>query len=534
MSSRVVWCWVVFFLYSLIVAGVGFWSWRRNRTKHQDGDFEFWLASRDLSGWQLGVSLASGWLMLGWISFGMGQIYGYGATGLWILPIPWLVLCVLIIIFVPFFRRVASISLPQSIGKRFGPGARYLTAFLSCLVFMCWTGAELVIVKKLAAPSWGLGENGNLVLVIFIVPIIVYTVLGGFRAIVNTDILQFAIMAVFILVLGGWAVNQAVNAAPEGVIAALQNVTPPYSAKGQALNINFLGFLFPVVLLVGYLPGWLVEQDLAVRIQAVSTTRKARLGAILGGLLITTFIIVIPSVIAFCALVVFNPSDPELVKQVGGSFDVIILAFIRQMPGWLTGLMFLGIVACQMSTVDTFSNVTAMPVAFDIIEPLFMKGAAKKQVMLMSKIVSACAIFAGLGYALAADSLGDVYYLSSGVLSAAIAVPALAVFWRRANTVGVLAGSIAGTLATVLAYIFEYHYLQTDPAEVNYYLKVLPGWVHGCYGYMYIGIGVVFAVIFLVGGSLLTPAPAGKQLKEVSTNPIDDPDAFEKECSPEI
>ena len=189
--------WLLLALYSLAMVGVGV-ALRRRRDGAVDPDvhdeFDFWLGRRRIPGWMLGISLAAGWLMLGWIGFGMSQIYAYGATGLWLLPIPWFILCFLIVALVPFYRRVAAISLPQGIGRRFGPGARSLTAILSALVFLSWTGAELVMVKILLAPHLGLeGPMAWMAPALVLLPILVYTVLGGFRAVVTTDLLQFSL-----------------------------------------------------------------------------------------------------------------------------------------------------------------------------------------------------------------------------------------------------------------------------------------------------------------------------------------------------
>jgi len=213
---------------------------------------------------------------------------------------------------------------------------------------------------------------------------------------------------------------------------------------------------------------------------------------------------------------------------VGADFLGIITAFIGQMPTWLTVLMFLGIVACQMSTVDTFSNVTAMPLAYDLAEPLLMKDAPREKIALMARFFSAAAIVLALCYALIADSLGDVYYLSSGILSACIAVPAIAVFWKRATAPGVVVGSIVGAVATFAMYFWEYHVLQfADPKAAGYYTDVLPVWLAGGYGYLYIGTGVVAAVLTCVAVSLATPAPAAERIAAVDATPRDGAEALE-------
>ena len=136
--------------------------------------------------------------------------------------------------------------------------------------------------------------------------------LGGFRAIITTDLIQFSIMALFILILGGWAYSEAGKLAPEGIITALKSVSPPWSGEGEALNPGFLGWIFPIALLIGYLPGWLIEQDLDPKgTGGRQTTRQARVGAGLGFLFITTFIIVIPAFVAFLCLDRFQSFWPR-------------------------------------------------------------------------------------------------------------------------------------------------------------------------------------------------------------------------------
>lgn len=520
--------WIVFLVYSVLVVGAGYLARRMERHRaagHEN--LEFWMAGRALPGWRLGISLTSGWLMLGWIGFGMSQIYSYGATGLWLLQIPWFLLCILVVLLVPYYRRVAAVSLPQALGRRFGPALRYLSAAFSVLVFLSWTGAELVMVRTLAGPRLGLEDQPLPLLGLFVLPILLYTVLGGFRAIVMTDLIQFAIMALFMIVLCVWAWARASEAAPAGLLEALRAAAPPGAGEGAALRLDFLGWVFPVALLLGYLPGWLIEQDLTLRIQAAPTTREARRGALLGLVLISTFVIALPALVAFFALVVFKPGTPGA-EAIGADYTGIILAFIQQMPALLALFMFLGLVACQMSTVDTFANVTAMPLAYDLVGPLALKGASPRLIGLAARALSGAALLLGLAYALAAGSLGDVYYLSSGLLSAAIAVPALAVFWRRATTPGVVAGSLAGAGATLAMYFYEYHGLQMADHEASgYYANVLPGWLAGACGYLYIGTGVLAAAATLVAVSLLTPRSAPGLLAAVDPVPAEGPAALD-------
>ncbi len=530
-SGRALSCWAVFLLFSMSMIFIGTWLRAASRRRRPGySNLDFWMANRETPGWQLGVSLTSGWLMLGWIGFGMSQIYAYGATGLWLLQIPWFLLCIMIIFLVSYYRRVAAISLPQAIGRRFGNQMRYLVAIFSIFIFISWAGAELVMVKTLAAPHVGMESHANIFLLIFILPIIIYTVTGGFKAIILTDVIQFVFMAVFMIVLVCWALWQASTSCPDGIISTLRSASPPRGDAQSMFDLGFLGWIFPLCMLIGYLPGWLVEQDLALRMQAAPTTVEARKGAITGFILISVFVIVLPAITAFCALAVFPPGTPKA-EVLGGDFTRIILAFIQQMPDWLVVFMFLGVVTCQMSTVDTFANVAAMPLAYDLICPLGMKGASREKVGAVAKVVTALVLLASLAYAIMAEKLGDVYYLSSGILSASVAVPAIAVYWKRATFAAVFIGSIAGAIATLACYRWEYYVLQAaDPKAANYYAEILPAWLAGGYGYFYICAGVVVSVLCIAAGSFLTRHSPKEVMKAVDAVPQDGASPIEAVC----
>lgn len=529
--------WIVVLAYSAVVVFIGYRIRATHRAKDTgqgEANLEFWMARRQLSGWRLGISLTSGWLMLGWIGFGMSQIYMYGATGLWILPIPWFILCFIIIFMVPFVRRIGAVSLPQGIEKRYGTPARILLALLSLGVFIAWTQAELFMAGVLMAPF--LGIPAWLCMVLLVVPIILYTYLGGFRAIVTTDLVQFLVMAIFMVILAIGAVTAAAKAVDGSIVDALRDAAPPWSAQGETFNLFFLGSLFPVVLLLGYLPGWMIEQDLCLRLQAVKSTREARKGAVLALVLITVFILVLPSIAAFCALVVFPPVDGAAPEAIGSDATAITSAFIAMMPLAVSLFMLMGIVACQMSTVDTFANVSAMALAYDIVEPVLWRRKIPTDKRLdLAKSISIGAILAALLCAFVSDKLGDVYYISSGVLSASIAVPALFVFWRRTTLPAVMASAIVGFVGTVGGYVYEYKFLQsTDTDAPHYYLNDLPAWLHNSYGYHYVALGVVLSLVTIVVVSLVTTRPKEEMLDNLKAAPIDDYQAFVSSVLPKL
>ena len=241
-----IWYWLAFIVYSIAMVCIGVVT-RRKRiaARNETENLEFWIACRQLPGWWLGMSLTAGWLMLGWLSYGMSQVYMYGATGLWILPIPWFILCFIILAIVPFVRRVGAVSLPEAIEKRYGLSARVLLAVFSFFVFIVWTQAELFIAGQLISPFLGLAGHPWIVVAMLITPAIIYMCLGGFRVVVTTDVAQFLMMAVFMVILAAAAIQSASQASGGAIIEALRNATLPSSGTGQGDEFWLPGLAVP-------------------------------------------------------------------------------------------------------------------------------------------------------------------------------------------------------------------------------------------------------------------------------------------------
>jgi len=509
--------WIAALGYSAFVIIVGFVSFGKQRKEtagHQIVDF--WLGGRKLSWWALAISLTSGWLMLGWLGYGISMIYQMGLSGAWTLFIPWFILCFIIIAMVPYVRRLPAISLPEAIHKRFGPPSRTLLAFASIFVFTSWTGAETYMMGQLGAPF--LKISPALVMVLIALVVMIYVGFGGFRADVWTDVFQFFLMAPFIAILAIVAIIAARHATGGQVVQRLVETATPYYGAGSMFRLFACGLAMPIILLFAYIPGWMIEQDLLLRIQGARSLKEGYKFSVLSLVLISVFVLLFPMLLGFNALVLFPPGAEASAAAIGKDATGIISGvIINYFPIWAQILMFIGILASQMSTIDTFSNVTALPLMYDFIHPVFMKKTEKKIVMRWNRIISAAAVLLGLGYAVISTSLMDVYILSSGVLTASIAIPAFAIFWKKANKLGVVLSAVLGFIGNVVFYILEYHVWKHN---------FQPKWFADTY-LGYIIVGLILSIMGLVIGSLLGKPSSSEELASVSAKPLEGIEIFD-------
>ncbi|MBU1650852.1 hypothetical protein KKA00_01415, partial [bacterium] len=389
-------------------------------------------------------------------------------------------------------------------------------AIASIFVFTSWTGAELFMVGKLGAPFLKIPPAA--VMVVIVIPIMIYTYFGGFRAVVLTDFIQFILMAGFIVVLGIVSYNAASGVITGNIIETLSGMETPYYGPGTMFGIFACGIAMPIILLVAYLPGWMIEQDLLLRIQGAKSLKEAKKGAWMMLLLISVFVIGIPTLIAFHALILFPPGVEGSAAVIGGDATGIISAIILgYFPVWGQVLMFIGLIAAQMSTVDTFANVIALPLTYDLAQPILWKKDSKESIAKKSRFMAVIAILFGLIYALNANSLMDVYILSSGVLTASIAIPTFSLFWKRVNGLGITLAAIFGFLGNVLFYIWEYRIVENS---------YQPAWLANTW-LGYIIVGIVASIVGLVVGSLIGKPATAEQLNTVSPTALEGTEIFD-------
>ena len=146
------------------------------------------------------------------------------------------------------------------------------------------------------------------------------------------------------------------------------------------------------------------------------------------------------------------------------------------------------------------------------------------------RLITSLVIVTSLLLAFMSESLGDIYYISSGVLSASIALPLFFIFWKRTTLQAVMASSLVGFIGTVGGYWYEYKYLSADDKAPLYYMNVLPHWLQGSFGYNYLAAGVLLSLGTIVAVSLATERSSEHHLSFVKTEPVDDLAAFERSC----
>jgi len=545
------WYWLVLLIYMLFVGYLGYRAYMQQKAcgTAEEEHNDFWITGRKQPAYMVGMSIASGWMLIGMITWATWATYDQGLSGLWVVGIPWFVSNLVQWAMVPWLRRIKAISQCQMLEQRFGRSTRTLSAIVNIFSYTVWSAAELYAASLVMAPALHISVFA--MIIIYAVPVAGYMWMGGFRSVINANILQFFMGAiVFLGVCIAMWFNASDIAAAHGTTiwgmlqhqAVPNGVAYPYDPSKPATTLfGYTGWALPVAIMIGLLPGWGVAEDFWLKAQSAATTRDANLGAFYN-LVYNTFIIMGPAaIIGLLGLIIFKPemSNGTLVAASAlgdkGGYNVISAYINNYLSPWVKAFMIFLLSAHSMSTVANYSNMSAMNLSFDVLQPLYYKKHdwSDKKIVKYSRLICVIIIFFNILLAILYDnptygaSLNDAYFLSSGLLTAGVSVMLYAMFWKRANLRGALWGGSFGTIATIVFYILEY--------KVWNFSYSLPIWDSifgaGSMASTYLGycvVGLAAGLVGLLVGTYTGPKPTAEQLAAVHDKPVDDNEAFFK------
>ncbi|QNQ10849.1 sodium:solute symporter [Sphingomonas alpina] len=474
--------WAVIGLYMVAMLSVGFYFYRRS--KHGSAS-EFFLGSRTIPFWAAGVSMFAvntssiSYLAIPAKAFDTNWEYmmskivtvaGLIFVAIWVIPI---------------FRRLNLVSVYNYLELRFHPAIRMLVSALSILMHV---GGRMGIVLFLPALAIGTITGTNVALCILILGIctIIYTALGGMRAVVWTDFFQ-------VIVLMGGAIFAI------GFIVHSLGIMPIYETamqfdKAHLVNVSFdftqptiWGFI--ILILFDTVLTFPKDQVLMQRALSTSSAKQASRSIWLFGavLLPGGFIFYLMGTVLF-AYYRANPGrlDPLL------PIDAVFPAFIgTELPHGVTGMIIAGLFAAAMGSLSGTINSVATLLSVDFYEK-FTKDPTSKKTVRFAEWMTVVIGLVGIGIAIILSTL-DIHSLLDltielfGLLGGSCAgAYTLGMFTRRANWQGVAIGIVTASLVTLGAWAL--------------------GLVHP---YFYLAIAIVMSIVVGYAASLFFPPPQG-------------------------
>jgi len=383
--------------YILLILGVSLLSlkWTRN----QEGYF---LASRSLGPFQLTSTLAATSIGGSAVILVIGQVYANGLPFVWTDIAGGAGLILLGVLLAGKVRETGCYSLPEIAGLQYGPGARLISSLLVVVAELGFLALLLRGCAGLVQPIFGLQMDGTVIAVCLF--FVAYTVLGGQRAVAQTDVLQL------MLTLGGVGllVILVVNAGGAWESLPADHMQFPFNEQFPPVNILSL------VLITG-LPH-VVGSDIFGKLLSARDPGTARVAAINAGML-KIFVGIMAGCIGLYAAVLL-PADL--------ASDSIVSELLLLYAGpLLSGLIIVALVATLMSSADSVLLTTATVLTRDIVR-LDSDSSA-----IPGKLMTVFAGIAGIALTLLFPTMLSAFLFAYTIFSGAIVVPVLLGFWRK-------------------------------------------------------------------------------------------------------
>lgn len=500
---------IAFIFYFALILAIGLFFFFRSKS---GGEKEYFLGGRAMGPWVTAMSAQasdmSGWLLMGFpgsiLAFGMGKVWigiglALGTAANWIFVAKRL----------RRFSRASgdAITLPQYLTNRFAsksPVLKIVSAIIFLISFTVYVSSAFVAGKNvMCAVIPALADNEMMAMAIFAVVILIYTFLGGYKAVCWTDFFQgilmlIALLAVPIIMAFGEFDSSFSGVFKDGITAFGSN---PFSASWQDIVTGLAWGL-----------GYFGMPHILVRFMAIKKPSMIKKSATVA---ITWVILTLGAAIAIAVLGrTFLLSDggslAAKLLPVGAQQDIFITVAQDIFPPLIAGLLLAAIVAAAMSTADSQLLVASSSFTSDIYKPLIRKNKSNdKELLWVGRLV--VLVVSIIAFIIAADGIGNPDSWANsimamvenawGLFGAAFGpVVILSLFWKRLNYVGACTGIVVGAIVDIAWLLLFTNTIMPAAVYATGVYEILPGFVAG-------GIAAVVA-------SLLTKAP-GKEVDAI-------------------
>ena len=340
-------------------------------------------------------------------------------------------------------RALELRTVPEYFQRRFTPGVRWLAGVLTFLTGILNMGIFLQVEGRFLAIVMGLPpESLPIIMGVLLVIVVIYTMLGGMFSVVLTDVFQFVLIAIGVILTSYYAFNYA--GGRSGMVAAVRE------QFGEA-GFNFLeapkyGVLFLIWTTLYYISGWASWQPVAQRTLSMRNVAVAqRLFRISS--LFMFFRACIPMLWGIAALAVLGMIDD---KQ-----TALPEMLIRVLPGGLIGLAVIGFLAASMSTYDSYLLAFSAIFVQDVWTPMKRRQVSEKQRLLYTRVaIPVIAIFVyawGVSFTFTDTALRVIMLTGSLSYAGIMAGLVGGIYWRRANTAGMYCAFALSALPPLVA-----------------------------------------------------------------------------------
>ena len=444
---------IVAYLFGMLLIGVIF-----NRQGAADTSDGFYIGGRglgplvtamsaeasDMSSWLLmglpGLAYISGVAEVGWTAIGL-------AVGTY-----------LNFLFVArllrrYSERLGAFTIPDFYSRRYGDNDNTLSliaALVIIIFFVPYTASGFKAVGTLFNSLFGI--EYHLAMIIGAVIIVAYTTMGGFLAVSTTDLVQSIFMTIALVVIVLFGIDKA-----GGMGAVMENAKalPGYLniVQGYDVTTNSASSygLLPICSTLAWGLGYFGMPHILLRFMAIRNEKEL----VLSRRIAAIWVVISMGVAVFIGIIGYSVSLTGAIPMLTGSSaesETIVIQLANLMSqhsvifALAGGVILAGILAATMSTADSQLLAAASSVSEDLMQSFghIKLSQQGKMIAARATVIGIACVAIILAWNPNSSVFRVVSFAWAGFGATFGPTMLLALFWRRSNRQGALAGMIAG------------------------------------------------------------------------------------------
>lgn len=400
-----------------------------------------------------------------------------------------------------YSSKIGSFTIPEFFAKRYGDDKHLLTCIAAVIIvifFVPYTASGFAACGKLFSTLFGM--NYMVAMLLSAAVIVLYCTLGGFLAVSTTDLIQGITMTIALIIVVGYG---AVATGGFDAVAANAQALPGYLSMVQTYVADTASSKpytpLTIVSTLAWGLGYFGMPHILLRFMAIEDENKLKLSRRIA----TVWVVISMAVAILIGIVGYSMSQAGVIPMLEGNNSETIIIQIASVlsthgviPALIAGVILAGILAATMSTADSQLLAAASSISQNLVQDFGKKKLESKTSLLIARatviVISLVAVF------IARDPYNSIFKIVSfawaGFGAAFGPVVLLALFWKRSNKQGALAGMIAGG---VMVFVWKYGIATLGGAFAIY--ELLPAFV--------------IALVVNVVVSLVTAAPSAELVK---------------------
>lgn len=417
---------LIFIVYMILMLGIGFFFHRKNK------DFDdFYVGGRKMGSLHIGLSVVATDVG-GGFSIGLGGLgFLIGIAGSWMLFTGLIGAWLSAVILIPNIKKLSQkrslYTFPQIFETYYNKDVALLAGIISGIGYIGFTSSQLLAGAKLASATFPtLTINHALLLMGFIA--ITYTVLGGLKAVIYTDTVQWIILMGGLLFIG---IPFAYNAVG-GIEAVKSTIGKEFLSFSNLTWQQFLNWIVTIV------PIWFVGMTLYQRIYATRSEKVAKRAWFIAGLFEWPIMAFMGVLLGLFSRVAFETGMFTHIGYAPGSdldAEMGLPMLLREvLPFGIMGLMLSAYFSAILSTADSCLMAASGNITSDLLSKIFKFDMNSQRALNISKFITLIIGIIALLIALRMTTVLDLMLYSYAFMVSGLFIPVLgAILWKKRN-----------------------------------------------------------------------------------------------------